>query len=106
MTSSLADVYEYHMLTKCISLAQKVSCTETKIIYIIIKKIVVGKNEIIMACTTTCYRYELVLPGEICCPDNKEDRVAIGTGDSCCGTVPYLIDGSQICCNGKAKYFL
>ncbi|XP_053408878.1 usherin-like [Mercenaria mercenaria] len=46
-------------------------------------------------------RYEMVMPGEICCPDNNEDRVAIGKGDSCCGTVPYYTSGSQTCCAGQ-----
>ncbi|KAH3846702.1 hypothetical protein DPMN_089004 [Dreissena polymorpha] len=46
-------------------------------------------------------RYEHVMPGNICCPDNAEDRVAIGTGDACCGTTPYLTSGSQVCCNGQ-----
>ena len=42
-----------------------------------------------------------MLPGEICCLDDTENRVAIGAGDTCCGTVPYYLHGSQMCCSGK-----
>ena len=45
-------------------------------------------------------RYERVYPEEICCFDDTEDRVIVGVGDSCCGTIPYSSDGAQVCCNG------
>ncbi|ESO94175.1 hypothetical protein LOTGIDRAFT_118598, partial [Lottia gigantea] len=45
-------------------------------------------------------RYILVEAGTICCGDSLEDRVTIGYGDSCCGSVPYSTTGSQICCTG------
>ena len=47
-------------------------------------------------------RYERVLPGEICCPDFTEDRVSIGKGDSCCGSVPFTESGAQVCCSGQS----
>jgi hypothetical protein len=47
----------------------------------------------------------MVMEGEICCPDNNEDRVAIGKGDSCCGTIPYSTSGSQICCAGRSFHY-
>ena len=45
-------------------------------------------------------RYERVYPEEICCFDDTEDRVIVGMGNSCCGTIPYSSDGAQVCCNG------
>ena len=41
-----------------------------------------------------------MLPGEVCCYDNTEDRVTIGIGDGCCGTVPFSSTGAQTCCDG------
>ena len=41
-----------------------------------------------------------MLPGEVCCYDNTEDRVTIGIGDGCCGTVPFSSTGAQTCCYG------
>ena len=46
-------------------------------------------------------RYVQVLPGETCCPDPDQNRVDIGPGDKCCGSVPYSSDGPQTCCNGE-----
>ncbi|CAH1791583.1 unnamed protein product, partial [Owenia fusiformis] len=46
-------------------------------------------------------KYLEVLPGEICCPDSSQDREDIGFGDTCCGSIPFLSSGAQICCNGK-----
>ncbi|XP_065144388.2 usherin [Paramisgurnus dabryanus] len=44
--------------------------------------------------------YIPVQPGEICCPDPIEHRIAVGLGDSCCGGSPYLSGAGQICCKG------
>ena len=46
------------------------------------------------------FRYERVLEDEVCCYDDAEDRVTVGVGDSCCGTVPYSSSGAQVCCAG------
>lgn len=46
------------------------------------------------------YRYIEVLPGHTCCEDEREDRVSVGLGDSCCGDVPYLNNSAQMCCDG------
>lgn len=45
-----------------------------------------------------CCRYIEVRPDEVCCPE--VDRLSIGYGDSCCGTVPYSSSGAQMCCSG------
>ena len=45
-------------------------------------------------------RYVEVLPGDICCVDNINNRVNIGYGDTCCHSVPFSSDGAQICCDG------
>lgn len=44
------------------------------------------------------FRYVQVMPGEVCCPTSS--RVNVGSGDECCGNIPYSSTGSQICCNG------
>ena len=46
-------------------------------------------------------QYVQVLPGQICCPDPNENRVAVGFGDKCCGGVPFENSGPQICCAGE-----
>ncbi|XP_071494817.1 LOW QUALITY PROTEIN: usherin-like [Diadema antillarum] len=46
-------------------------------------------------------QYVRVLPGQICCPDPDENRVAIGAGDACCAGVPYDSREPQICCAGQ-----
>ena len=46
-------------------------------------------------------RYVQLLTGQICCPDTTQDRVDIGYGDQCCGSIPYSGGGAQICCDGK-----
>ncbi|GFR82563.1 usherin, partial [Elysia marginata] len=46
-------------------------------------------------------RYIRVPDGEICCPDPNEDRVSVSKGDACCGGMPYVSGGSQICCQSK-----
>ncbi|XP_041469805.1 usherin-like [Lytechinus variegatus] len=46
-------------------------------------------------------QYVQVFPGQICCPDPDEDRVAVGSGDACCAGVPYDSSGPQICCAGE-----
>ena len=38
---------------------------------------------------------------QICCVDDTQDRVNVGIGDVCCGSVPYSSNGAQICCDGK-----
>ena len=48
-------------------------------------------------------QYVQVLPGQICCPDPGENRVAVGVGDVCCGGVPFENSGPQICCAGKSS---
>ncbi|KAM9316854.1 usherin [Gastrophryne carolinensis] len=48
-----------------------------------------------------CGRYYIQLPaGEVCCYNGSQNQVSIGEGDSCCGGVPYLVTGYQICCRG------
>ncbi|XP_069811529.1 usherin [Dendropsophus ebraccatus] len=42
--------------------------------------------------------YVRLQDGEICCYDSAQNRVSIGTGDSCCGDSPYSKAGAQICC--------
>ena len=48
-----------------------------------------------------CSRYVQLFTGQICCPDTTQDRVDIGYGDQCCGSIPYSGGGAQICCDGK-----
>ncbi|GFO50464.1 usherin, partial [Plakobranchus ocellatus] len=43
-------------------------------------------------------RYIHVPDGEICCADPVENRVSVSRGDACCGGIPYVTDGAQICC--------
>ncbi|XP_052001042.1 usherin [Xyrauchen texanus] len=45
--------------------------------------------------------YVLVPPGEICCADSLERRVALGLGDSCCNGSPFVSGAGQICCGGQ-----
>ncbi|XP_032771366.1 usherin [Rattus rattus] len=47
--------------------------------------------------------YIRILPGEICCPDERHNRVSVGFGDACCGTMPYATSGSQVCCAGRLQ---
>ncbi|NP_067383.3 usherin precursor [Mus musculus] len=47
--------------------------------------------------------YARILPGEICCPDERHNRVSVGFGDACCGTMPYATSGSQVCCAGRLQ---
>ena len=47
------------------------------------------------------YRYVEVDENQICCVDDTQDRVNVGIGDMCCGSVPYSSNGAQICCDGK-----
>ncbi|XP_072555094.1 usherin isoform X5 [Paramormyrops kingsleyae] len=42
--------------------------------------------------------YVPVLPGEVCCPDTKELRVAVGPGNTCCGGRPFSSTAGQLCC--------
>ena len=44
-----------------------------------------------------------MMVGQICCPDGQQDRVDVGTGDSCCGSIPYTLAGAQVCCKGKSS---
>uniref|UniRef100_A0A8C6NEI0 Usherin n=1 Tax=Melopsittacus undulatus TaxID=13146 RepID=A0A8C6NEI0_MELUD len=44
--------------------------------------------------------YTKVSVGEVCCPNEEQNRVSIGVGDSCCQGIPYSISGNQICCGG------
>ncbi|XP_009864107.1 PREDICTED: usherin-like [Apaloderma vittatum] len=44
--------------------------------------------------------YTRVLVGEVCCPNEEENRVSVGIGDSCCQGMPYSTSGNQICCGG------
>ena len=46
-------------------------------------------------------QYVLVPAGQICCADTTQHRVDIGRGNSCCGSVPYSLEGAQICCDGE-----
>ncbi|KAL5008917.1 hypothetical protein ScPMuIL_014498, partial [Solemya velum] len=60
-----------------------------------------GKNHRVKDNFQCCgNRYVEVLPDSICCSDPNEDRVLMGKGDQCCGSVPYSSTGSQICCAG------
>lgn len=43
----------------------------------------------------------LILTGEVCCPNEEENRVSVGIGDSCCQGMPYSTSGNQICCGGS-----
>ncbi|XP_052056319.1 usherin [Apodemus sylvaticus] len=52
-------------------------------------------------CCSGCYTR--ILPGEICCPDERHNRVSVGLGDACCGTMPYATSGSQVCCSGRLQ---
>ncbi|NXO10183.1 USH2A protein, partial [Oriolus oriolus] len=45
--------------------------------------------------------YTRVLAGEVCCPNEEENRVSVGIGDSCCQGMPYSTSGNQICCGGS-----
>ncbi|NXU70580.1 USH2A protein, partial [Oreotrochilus melanogaster] len=45
--------------------------------------------------------YTRVLVGEVCCPDEEQNRVSVGIGDSCCQGMPYSTSGNQICCGGS-----
>ncbi|MEQ2217852.1 hypothetical protein XENOCAPTIV_024468 [Xenoophorus captivus] len=45
--------------------------------------------------------YVLIKTNEYCCPDHLQGRVSVGSGDSCCGGVPYSTTGGQLCCNGR-----
>ncbi|XP_064622303.1 usherin-like [Lineus longissimus] len=45
--------------------------------------------------------YVKVAQGQICCPDSTQDRVDVGFGDSCCGSIPYVNSGAQVCCFGQ-----
>ncbi|ELW55473.1 Usherin [Tupaia chinensis] len=45
--------------------------------------------------------YTRILPGEVCCPDEPQNRVSTGIGDSCCGRIPFSTSGNQICCAGE-----
>ncbi|KAM4770863.1 usherin [Rhinophrynus dorsalis] len=47
--------------------------------------------------------YTRVKADEICCYDPAQNSVSIGYGDSCCGGMPFLRSGSQICC-GETLY--
>ncbi|XP_074661048.1 usherin-like [Tubulanus polymorphus] len=46
-------------------------------------------------------KYVEVLPGQICCPDLIQNRVDIGFGNRCCGSIPFQDNGAQICCSGQ-----
>ncbi|XP_021347323.1 usherin-like [Mizuhopecten yessoensis] len=46
-------------------------------------------------------RYVRVQTGEVCCEDKYEDRITVGIGDKCCGSVPYSYMGAQVCCGDK-----
>ena len=46
-------------------------------------------------------RYVEVNENQICCVDDTQDRVNVGIGDMCCGSVPYSSNGAQTCCDGK-----
>ncbi|KYO43601.1 usherin isoform J [Alligator mississippiensis] len=45
--------------------------------------------------------YTGVLAGEICCPNEEQNRVSVGVGDACCQGTPYSTSGNQICCCGS-----
>uniref|UniRef100_A0A8B9SU76 Usherin n=1 Tax=Anas platyrhynchos TaxID=8839 RepID=A0A8B9SU76_ANAPL len=45
--------------------------------------------------------YTRVLVGEVCCPNEEQNRVSVGIGDSCCQGMPYSTSGNQICCGGS-----
>ncbi|KAJ1157569.1 hypothetical protein NDU88_010275 [Pleurodeles waltl] len=45
--------------------------------------------------------YTRILAGEVCCLDGEQNRVSVGTGDACCGDIPYSTSGNQICCDGS-----
>uniref|UniRef100_A0A8B9CDD6 Usherin n=1 Tax=Anser brachyrhynchus TaxID=132585 RepID=A0A8B9CDD6_9AVES len=45
--------------------------------------------------------YTRVLVGEVCCPNEEQNRVSVGIGDSCCQGMPYSMSGNQICCGGS-----
>ncbi|XP_039386307.1 usherin [Mauremys reevesii] len=45
--------------------------------------------------------YTRVLAGEVCCPNEEQNRVSVGVGDSCCQGTPYSTSGNQICCGGS-----
>ncbi|XP_045715406.1 usherin [Phyllostomus hastatus] len=45
--------------------------------------------------------YIRILPGEVCCPDERHRRAAAGLGDACCGGAPYSTSGRQVCCAGR-----
>ncbi|KAJ6666901.1 hypothetical protein lerEdw1_018903 [Lerista edwardsae] len=45
--------------------------------------------------------YRRVLAGEVCCPNEEQNWVSVGIGDSCCQGTPYSTSGNQICCDGS-----
>ncbi|XP_055581897.1 usherin [Falco cherrug] len=45
--------------------------------------------------------YTRVLVGEVCCPNEEQNRVSVGIGDSCCQGIPFSTSGDQICCGGS-----
>ncbi|XP_419417.5 usherin isoform X2 [Gallus gallus] len=45
--------------------------------------------------------YTRILVGEVCCPNEEQNRVSVGIGDSCCHGMPYSTSGNQICCGGS-----
>ncbi|XP_078675414.1 usherin-like isoform X2 [Branchiostoma floridae x Branchiostoma belcheri] len=45
-------------------------------------------------------QYVEVGPGQICCPSPDQDRVSVGSGDACCGDVPFYSSQGQVCCGG------
>ncbi|CAD5123124.1 DgyrCDS11497 [Dimorphilus gyrociliatus] len=45
-------------------------------------------------------RYVRLSSDDICCIDPKEDRVEVGLGDTCCSSIPFSSNSSQICCEG------
>ena len=50
--------------------------------------------------------YRQILKDQVCCQGNNggSSAIVVGNGDSCCGDVPYLKDGEQIClCGGLYK---
>ncbi|XP_053139313.1 usherin [Hemicordylus capensis] len=47
--------------------------------------------------------YTKVLAGEVCCPNEEQNWVSVGIGDSCCQGTPYSTSGNQICCGGSLQ---
>ncbi|AWP01780.1 putative usherin-like [Scophthalmus maximus] len=51
-----------------------------------------------------CGRYYVpVKNNEYCCPDHSQGRVSVGLGDSCCGGVPFSVNGGQLCCSRSLR---